>query len=151
MDLAELFDVDPNDPEVKRAIALAEQDHQLLRSLVALRQSLKLSQRDVADRLGITQPTVADFERYDSDPKLSTIRRYAQVVGLLVTHRVEVDPSLAVVVPTPIRSVEGRGLGTGTVTAATGTVMSQPNEASYDEFALSGQSEAERATFALAA
>jgi transcriptional regulator with XRE-family HTH domain len=91
MDLASVFDIDPNDPEVKLALALAEQDHQLLRRLVTLRQELELSQADVAERLGITQPSVAAFERYESDPKLSTIRKYAQVVGLLVTHQVEID------------------------------------------------------------
>jgi DNA-binding XRE family transcriptional regulator len=89
--LAKLLDLDPNDPEIQRAQFLAEQDFQLLRKLVELRKRLGLTQTMVAERLGISQPTVAAFERYDSDPKLSTIRRYAQVVGLLVGHKVEVD------------------------------------------------------------
>lgn len=89
--LADLLQVDLKDPEYLRAKFLAREDHQLLRELVSLRKALGLSQADVAERLGLTQPTIAAFERYDSDPKLSTIRRYAQVVGLLVRHRVEVD------------------------------------------------------------
>jgi DNA-binding XRE family transcriptional regulator len=89
--LAKLLDLDPNDPEIKRAQFLVEQDYQLLRKLVELRKQLGITQAMIAERLGLTQPTVASFERYDADPKLSTIRRYAQVVGLLVGHKVEVD------------------------------------------------------------
>lgn len=55
--LEEILGIDPSDPEMMRAMALAEGDHQFLRG----------------------------------PPKLSTIRRYAQVVGILITHRVEVD------------------------------------------------------------
>jgi DNA-binding XRE family transcriptional regulator len=89
--LEEILGIDPSDPEMMRAMALAEGDHQFLRALVELRRELGLTQQDVAEKLGIRQATVAAFERYDNDPKLSTIRRYAQVVGLLITHRVEVD------------------------------------------------------------
>ena len=108
--LAKLLDLDPDDPEVRRARFLAEEDYQLLRKLIELRKELGVTQAMVAERLGISQPSVAAFERYDSDPKLSTIRRYAQVVGLLVGHKVEVDRGQGVVndgswaggwVPTP--------------------------------------------------
>ena len=88
---ADLFEVDPETPEFLRAKALVREDRRFLRSLVQMRKEQQLSQDDVAERLGITQPTVASFERYDSDPKLSTIRRYAQAVGLLICHRVELD------------------------------------------------------------
>ena len=93
-DLEEILGIDPSDPEMMRAMALAEGDHQFLRRLVGLRRELGLTQQDVAERLGIRQATVAAFESYDNDPKLSTIRRYAQVVGLLIAHRVEVDTGL---------------------------------------------------------
>lgn len=89
--LEEILGIDPSDPEMMRSMALAEGDHQFLRGLVRLRRDLGLTQQDVAERLGIRQATVAAFERYDNDPKLSTIRRYAQVVGLLIAHKVEVD------------------------------------------------------------
>jgi DNA-binding XRE family transcriptional regulator len=89
--LEEILGIDPQDPETMRSMSLTETDHQFLRRLVGLRRDMGLTQQDVADRLGITQASVAAFERYDNDPKLSTIRRYAQVVGLLIAHRVEVD------------------------------------------------------------
>jgi len=87
--LAEIAGIDPADPEVRLALELARGDRALLRGLVKERLRQQLSQHDVAERLGLTQPTVAAFERHDSDPKLSTIRRYAQVIGVMVSHEVE--------------------------------------------------------------
>jgi transcriptional regulator with XRE-family HTH domain len=78
-------------PSQKRAAELAKADYRLLAGLIRVRKSRKMSQQDVADLLGISQPTVASFERYDSDPKLSTIRRYAHAVGAIVTHQVTPD------------------------------------------------------------
>lgn len=65
----------------RRADAL-EQDHwQLVDELIKLRKKHKLSQAEVATRMGVTQPTVSEFESDDSNPTLSTIRRYAMAVG----------------------------------------------------------------------
>ncbi|WP_374009892.1 helix-turn-helix domain-containing protein [Leifsonia sp. LS-T14] len=74
-----------------RAEALVESDIHLLRSLVALRKQHGLSQEVVAERMGVTQPTVASFERFDSNPKLATVRRYALAVGALVQHDIVDD------------------------------------------------------------
>lgn len=65
--------------------------------LVLLRREAGLSQGDVAERMGISQQAVSKFERYDSDPKLSTVRRYANAVGALITHRVERDQGQSIV------------------------------------------------------
>lgn len=67
---------------------LAEADETLMYELVQARKAAKLSQRDVADLLGVKQSTIAAFERHDNDPKLSTIRRYAVAVGAAIQHRV---------------------------------------------------------------
>lgn len=32
---------------------------------------------------GVTEQTISKFEQYDSDPKPSTVRRYANAVGVL--------------------------------------------------------------------
>lgn len=71
---------------VARAAELAESDEHLMYSLVEARKAAGMTQRDVAALLGIAQPTVAKFEAHDSDPKLSTIRRYALTVGAHVEH-----------------------------------------------------------------
>lgn len=64
-----------------RADSLVAGHRQLMRDLIALRKRHQLSQDAVAERMGVSQPTVASFERYDSNPTLSTIRRYANAVS----------------------------------------------------------------------
>ncbi|WP_344785014.1 helix-turn-helix transcriptional regulator [Microbacterium kribbense] len=74
-----------------RAKVLARRDREMRSSLVELRRSAGLTQKDVAERMGCTQQAVQKLERYDADPKLSTLRRYINAVGALVDHEVEVD------------------------------------------------------------
>ncbi|QTF71246.1 helix-turn-helix domain-containing protein [Arthrobacter woluwensis] len=71
------------------ADSLVESHDELLRALVALRKKHNLSQTVIAERMAVSQPTVAAFERYDSNPTLSTIRRYALAVGAGIDHVVE--------------------------------------------------------------
>lgn len=78
-------------PEQRRANALVENDMRMLRSLIDLRERQRVSQEEVARRLGVSQPAIAAFERYDNDPKLSTIRRYAHAIGALIDHTVNLD------------------------------------------------------------
>lgn len=65
--------------------ALADQLFQeretLLDTLRDLRKLKKLTQAEVAERMGVSQPTVSEFEHYDANPTLSTIMRYALAVG----------------------------------------------------------------------
>lgn len=83
--------VDPSSRETRRAKVLASNDLEFLASLVDLRRAQNISQGELAEKLGISQATIAAFERTDNDPKLSTIRRYAHGVGALVVHRVALD------------------------------------------------------------
>ncbi|MCV7230401.1 helix-turn-helix domain-containing protein [Mycolicibacterium komossense] len=46
------------------------------RDLVAAREIAGLSQRDLADLMGIDHSTVSRMERLDSDPRLSVLREY---------------------------------------------------------------------------
>ena len=86
-------------PEVIRARAkVLAREHRTMRTeLIALRREAGLTQGDVAERMGVRQQAVSKFERYDSDPKLSTVRRYANPVGALVEHRVERDQGQSIV------------------------------------------------------
>jgi DNA-binding XRE family transcriptional regulator len=59
--------------------------------LIRLRREAGLTQKEVAERIGISQQAINKLERYDSDPKLSTMRRYANAVGALVQHHVVQD------------------------------------------------------------
>ena len=57
--------------------------------LVRVRLQRGLTVNDVAERMGIAPDAVVDqMERPDSDPHLSTVRRYAMAVGALVAHDV---------------------------------------------------------------
>lgn len=89
--VGQLLGLDRNDPDQARASHLVRADREFLRRLVKIREDSGLTQKDVADRLGIQQPSVAAFERYDNDPKMSTVRKYAHAIEALVAHRAEPD------------------------------------------------------------
>lgn len=74
-----------------RSDSLVDDHDRLLRGLVEHRREHHLSQETVAERMGVSQPTVAAFERYDANPTLSTIRRYALAVGVRLRTEVTDD------------------------------------------------------------
>lgn len=65
-----------------------EADLRLLAALRQAREDLGLSQTDLGKILGISQASVSAFEA-ESDPKLSTIRRYAFALNVAVSHEVK--------------------------------------------------------------
>ena len=72
----------------RRADLLVDARDRLLEDLVSLRKEHKLSQQTVAERMGVSQPTVAAFERYDANPTVSSIIRYAMAVDALLDIKV---------------------------------------------------------------
>ncbi|WP_459979996.1 helix-turn-helix domain-containing protein, partial [Mycobacterium avium] len=68
------------DPGFKDTLEDAEEARRLVDSLIALRKQCQLSQVEVANRMGVRQPTVSGFEKEPSDPKLSTLQRYARAL-----------------------------------------------------------------------
>lgn len=81
----------------RRAARLLEARDRLLEELVNLRKYHQLTQQDVAERMNVSQPTVAAFERYDANPTLASIVRYAMAVD--ATLRLEVEDDCGVGVP----------------------------------------------------
>lgn len=77
-------------PDAQHRLELAREDQKLLEELIKLRKK-RMRQDEVAERMGVSQPTVSSFERLGNDPRLSTIRRYAQAVGAMVRHQVDPD------------------------------------------------------------
>ena len=75
----------------RRADLLVDARDRLLEGLVRLRKEHKLSQQTVAERMGVSQPTVAAFERYDANPTVSSIIRYAMAVDALLDMKVVDD------------------------------------------------------------
>ncbi len=88
MRLDDLLGIDHSDPTQQLAERLVAADDNLLDQLVELRKSKGLTQRDVADRLGVDQSAIARIESGDRDPHLSTLRRYALAIGAEVEHKV---------------------------------------------------------------
>lgn len=86
----------------ERAEQLVESHYRLMEELISLRKKNRLSQDVVGERMGISQPAVASFENHDSNPTLSSIRRYALAVGARIEHKViddlEIIATSAVVV-----------------------------------------------------
>lgn len=74
-----------------RAKILAHEDRELKAELIRIRIDSGLTQKDLAGIMGVTQQAIHKLERYDSDPKASTLRRYANALGALYEHRVQKD------------------------------------------------------------
>lgn len=73
---------DPTPEEIARhAEELAETRYAFLEQLSACRERRGLSQREVGERMDVTQPAVSAVERHDANPTLGTIERYALAVG----------------------------------------------------------------------
>jgi DNA-binding XRE family transcriptional regulator len=68
-------------PDYPRILAAAQRTRALVKALAQARERAGLTQAEVARRMGTTQPAVARLERGEADPRLSTIERYAEVVG----------------------------------------------------------------------
>lgn len=60
----------------------------VLDRLVGFRKALRLTQAEVARRMGVKQPTVSGFETEVSDPRLSTLQRYARAVEARIEIKV---------------------------------------------------------------
>lgn len=64
------------------AAARVQADEILLNiHLAELREKVKKTQVEMAQALGIKQPTVAGMEKRGRDVKLSTLRRYVDAIG----------------------------------------------------------------------
>jgi transcriptional regulator with XRE-family HTH domain len=59
-------------------------ERRLLRELATKRVEMGLSQKIVAALMGTTQPALVRLERGEIDPKLSTLERYAEALGLSI-------------------------------------------------------------------
>jgi ribosome-binding protein aMBF1 (putative translation factor) len=64
-----------------REMAESARRQALLAELIAERRAAGLSQAEVADRMGTSQPAVARVEAGAVDVRLSTLQRYAAAVG----------------------------------------------------------------------
>lgn len=65
-----------------QAIIKAMADEMILETgLQMMREELQLSQKQVADAMGISQPAVTQLEQRGNDLKLATLKRYVEAMG----------------------------------------------------------------------
>lgn len=72
-------------PEFDTEYRKAEEEYAVIEALIAARTSARLSQADLAARLGTTQSAIARLESGRISPSLSTLRRYAEATGTRLT------------------------------------------------------------------
>ena len=73
------------DPEFREEYALADDEFALIETLVRARVAAKMTQAQLAERLGTTQSAVARLEGGRVSPSFSTLRRYAEATGTRLT------------------------------------------------------------------
>ena len=78
------------DPEFREEYARADDEFSLVEALITARTGAKLTQAEVARRLGTTQSAIARLESGGVSPSFATLRRYAEATGTRLT--VELAP-----------------------------------------------------------
>lgn len=68
-------------PEFREEYEKADAEFAIIESLVRARTEAKLSQAELAKRIGTTQSAIARLEGGGVSPSLSTLRRYAEATG----------------------------------------------------------------------
>ena len=75
---------------------MAAERRRLVEELAELRKAARLSQTEVAARMGTSQSAVARLETGDADVRASTLERYAAAIGSQITWRPQARPDGAV-------------------------------------------------------
>ena len=73
------------DPEFREEYARIDDEFTLIEALVRARTAAKLTQAELARRLGTTQSAIARLEGGRVSPSFSTLRRYAEATGTRLT------------------------------------------------------------------
>lgn len=75
--------------EVRAAYEEQAEEFSVAGELIAARARAKLTQAEVAERMGTTQSTVARLEGGHSKPSMRTVERYAEATGCRAVVRLE--------------------------------------------------------------
>ena len=76
-------------PEIVKNARKKADDMVLGIHIAQLRERMQITQEDMANTLGVKQPTIAGMERKGRDVKLSTLKRYVEGAGGKLTVDVE--------------------------------------------------------------
>jgi len=89
--LKDLKDRFTKDPGFREEYTRTDEEYALVEALVRARAAAKLTQAELARRLGTTQSAVARLEGGRVSPSIGTLRRYAEATGTRLT--VDLVPS----------------------------------------------------------
>jgi len=79
--IAELKKRFMEDPEFRAEYAKADAEYSVIEALIRARTKAKLTQSELAQRIGTTQSAIARLEGGRVSPSLATLRRYAEATG----------------------------------------------------------------------
>ena len=68
-------------PEVREEYDRADAEFSLIEAMIRARRDAKLTQAELAERIGTTQSAIARLEAGRVSPSISTLRRYAEATG----------------------------------------------------------------------
>lgn len=68
-------------PQSQSRIKALTEEMVLETGLQLLREELNISQKMLAENLGISQPAITQIERRGNDLKLATLKRYVEAMG----------------------------------------------------------------------
>ena len=69
------------DPDFRREYARVDEEFALIEALIHARTTARLTQEELARRLGTTQSAIARLESGRVSPSVATLRRYAEATG----------------------------------------------------------------------
>ncbi|WP_253306059.1 helix-turn-helix domain-containing protein [unidentified bacterial endosymbiont] len=76
-------------PESQARIKAMADEMVLETGLHLMREALQLSQKSLAESMGISQPAIAQIEQRGNDVKLATLKRYIEAMGGKLSLTVE--------------------------------------------------------------
>ena len=78
----EFLDEKLKDPEFKKEWDELEPEFQLIKAMLQGREEQNLSQRQLADRTGVTQSDISKIESGEANPTLETLKKLAKGLGM---------------------------------------------------------------------
>ena len=79
--LAELKQRLMDNPEFREEYAKVDAEFALIEAMIMARREAKLTQAELAEKIGTTQSAIARLEAGRVSPSISTLRRYAEATG----------------------------------------------------------------------
>lgn len=78
------------DPELRSEYDALEPEFTLMQSMIDARKETGITQKELAERTGISQSDISKFERGNGNPSLKTLQRLAKGLGMCV--KIEFKP-----------------------------------------------------------